>query len=298
MRPTPRFAAIVAACATTVVLAEDPPPKLDPLPPAQQLLERAVRGFLEGGPARETLDDVMRRAAERNRAAEAAAEAAQRAQFIRQQAAQFENMLQPLLTAELAFVRRTCGSLPADARRDVLAAARQAVHDVAQRVARQQLEGDGGAGRIDVRRAIHERVAAAVESRAVATEFAAYETESRRRVERREEAARLQIVLKVDERLGLTEAQRTAMRDDLRNRWQAAWIRELEDHGMMNNDQPLAPDFADVCIAPHLDAAQLRAWRQWRETAGAEAVPVNGIDWSEFNALQQHPQKLDAWWRP
>ncbi|MFM7108038.1 MAG: hypothetical protein ACKOZU_05485 [Planctomycetaceae bacterium] len=262
--------------------------KLDPLPPAQQLLERA----------RETLDDVMRRAAQRNRAAEAAAEAAQRAQFIRQQAQQFENMLQPLLTAELALVRRACGSLPPEARKEVLAASRQGVRDVAQRVARLQLDGAGVAEPIDVRRVIHERVVAAVEPRADAAEFVAYESESRQRRERREEAARIQIVLKLDERLGLTASQRQDVLADLRTRWQPPWIRELEDHGVMSNDMPLAPDFAEACIAPHLDAAQLRSWRHWCESASAKGVPMNGIDWSEFNTLQQHPQKLDAWWRP
>ena len=262
--------------------------KLDPLPPAQQLLERA----------RETLDDVMRRAANRNRAAEAAAEAAQRAQFLRQQAQQFENMLQPLLTAELAFVRRNCGSLSPEARREVLAASQQGIRDVALRVAKMQFEGAGAEAPVDIRRVIHEKVSAAVEPRAAAAEFAAYERESVQRRERREETARIQIVIKLDERLGLTEAQRQDVLADLRSRWQTPWIRELEDHGVMSNDQPLAPDFAEACIAPHLDPAQLRSWRQWSETAGAKRIPVNAIDWSEFNALQQHPQKVDAWWRP
>ena len=318
MRHAPRLtgrlawsaASAIAAC--TLARAEevadghapDAPPgnqegreKLDPLPPAQQLLERAMRGFLEGGPARETLDDVMRRAANRNRAAAAAAEAAQRAQFIRQQAQQFENMLQPLLTAELAFVRRNCGGLSLDARKEVLAASRQAVHDVAVQVAKLQFEGDGGAP-VDIRGVIHEKVAAAVEPRAVAAEFAAYEKEAGQRRERREETARIRIVIKLDERLGLTADQRQAVLADLRSRWQPPWIRELADHGVMSNDQPLAPDFAEACIVPHLDPAQLRSWRQWCETAGARRLSVNGIDWSEFNALQQHPQKLDPWWRP
>lgn len=273
------------------------PRKLEPLPPVPQLLDAVMRDFLEGVPGKETLDDVMRRAANRNRALAAAAEAAQRAQFIRQQAQQFESMLEPLLNTELAIVRRTCGSLAPEARRDVLEAARRGVRDVALQVAKAQVEGDGGRP-ADVRRAIHERVAAAVEPRAAAAEFATYQSESRRRSERREETARIRIVHKLDERLGLTAAQRQDVLADLRARWQAAWIRELDDHGVMSNDMPLAPDFAEDCITRHLDAAQSRSWRQWCEAASGKGLPFNGIDWSEFNALQQHPQKVDNWWRP
>ena len=274
------------------------PRKLEPLPPVPQLLDSVMRGFLEGVPGKETLDDVMRRAANRNRAAAAAAEAAQRAQFIRQQAQQFDTMLQPLLAAELAIVRRTCGSLAPEARRDVLAAARQGVREVAQQVAKAQFEGDDERAARDVRLAIHQRVADAVERRAVAAEFTAYQSESRRRRERREEAARMRIVLKLDERLGLTASQRADVLADLRARWQAAWVRELEDHGVNVNDQPVAPDFAAECITPHLDAAQARSWRQWCEAASSKNVGMSGIDWSEFNALQQQPQKIDEWWRP
>ena len=275
------------------------PGKLEPLPPVPQLLEKVMQGLLEGMPGKETLDDVMRRAAGRNRAAAAAAEAAQRKQFIRQQTQQFEQMLQPLLHVELALARRSCGGLTPEARREVFAAARDAVHDVAEQVARRQFEGGGEADHVDIRRAIHERIAAAIGPRAAADELAAYERESRERQERRAEAARIRIVAKVDAQLGLTAAQRAAMLEDLRAAWQAAWVRELEDHdGVMINDLPPAPDFADAAIAPHLDPVQGRQWRKWAEAAGWSAIPRGGIDWAELNALQQSQSKPDAWWHP
>lgn len=335
MRSAPRFAARLAWCvaaATTVaggaaVLAEEPgvvviegtfevpvqvrvqvspagaaepeeKKPLEPLPPAPLLLEKVMRGFLEQGPARETLDEVMRRAAARRRAAAERAEAAQREQFVRQQAQQFKDMLEPLRVVELAFVRRTCGSLAPEARAEVLAASQQAIREVAERVARMQFEGGGDEkGPVDVRREIHEKVVAALQPRAAPEEFAAYERESGLRQERRAEAARMQIVAKLDERLGLTAAQRRDVLDDLRANWRPAWIRELEDHGVMSNDMPLAPDFAAASIEPHLDPGQQRQWRQWSEAAGAKSLPTNGIDWSEFNGLQQGQQKLEAWWR-
>jgi hypothetical protein len=311
-----RFVAVVAcgvaaaALVSAVGRAEDvaepaapvpvPPAKLAPLPPAPVLLEQVMRGFLEAAPGRETLDEVMRRAAARNRAAAAEAEAAQRKQFIRQQAQQFEQMLQPLLNTELAFVRRACGSLPPEARQAVLAASRQGLREVAERIAREQFEG-GADDRdvVEVREAIHARVAAAVEKRAAPEEFAAYEREWRQRHDRRAEAARVRIVAKLDEQLGLTAEQRRAMLEDLRAKWRPAWLCELDDHdGVIINDHPPAPDFADACIAPHLDAVQLRRWREWSEAAGAQMLSRGGIDWSDLNALQQGQVKQDAWWRP
>ncbi len=306
MGRTSRIARTAAGCCASAALlvgagvaaAEQPPAApLQPLPPAPELLERVMRGFLESVPDHETLDDILKRATVRNRAA---VEEAQRRQFIRQQAQQFEQMLQPLLAAELAFVRRACGSLAPDDRRAVLAAARQAVQGISEKIARQQLEGLGdAAGGVEVRQSLHDLVAAAVAARAAPEEFAAYQRESRLRLERRAEAARVRIVSKLDEQLGLSAAQRRDVLDDLRAHWSGAWIRELEDHdGVMINGRPPAPDFADASIAPHLDATQLRCWREWSQAAGWDAIPRGGVDWSDLNALQQGQLKIDSWWRP
>lgn len=302
---------VAAACAAPEGPArgDAPPPaatppaaadgKLPPLPPAPVLLEQVLRGLFEAAPGRDALEDVMARAAARNRAAAQAAEVAQRRQFVRQQAQQFEQFLQPLLRVELALVRHACGSLPAADREEVLAAARQAVRDLAERVARRQFEGLGDAGPVDVRAVLHEQVAAALEPRADREEFAAYARESQQRQERRAEAARLRIVAKIDQQLGLTATQRHDVLEDLRRHWEPDWIRELEDHdGVMINDLPPAPDFAAARIVPHLDPVQRTLWTEWSKAAGWNAVPRGGIDWSELNALQQHPQKIDPWWRP
>lgn len=297
---------VVAGACGPVSAAEPPAPatvtepgRLEPLPPTPLLLEKLLQGLFEAAPDREVLDDLKRRLMDRNQAAAAAAEAAQHRQFLRQQAQQFEQFLQPLLRVELALVRHACGSLPAEARQEVLAAARQAVRELAERVARRQIEGHGQAPPIDVRLVLHEQVAAALEPRATPEEFAAYERESRQRRERRAEAARLRIVAKLDQQLGLTAAQRSAVLEDLRTHWEAAWIRELENHdGVMVNDRPPAPDFAAARIVPHLDAVQRAQWNEWSKAAGWDAVPRGGIDWSDLNMLQQTPQKIDAWWRP
>lgn len=291
--------ASAAADAPPVPASGAEPGKLEPLPPAPLLLEKALRGLIEAAPGLETLDAFMLRAADRNRAAAAAAEQAQRRQFVRQQTQQFEQFLQPLLRVELALVRHACGSLSAEARQEVLAAARQAVRELAERVARRQIEGVGDLGTVDVRLELHEQVAAALEPRATREEFTAYERESRSRQERRAEAARLRIVAKLDQQLGLTATQRREVLEDLRTHWQADWIRELENHdGVMINDQPPAPDFAAARIVPHLDPIQRTQWTAWSKAAGWDAVPRGGVDWSDLNTLQQNPQKIDAWWRP
>lgn len=306
MRRAPWLAgALFGAC--TVAAAVEPdivPPsspraeagKLDPLPPTPLLLEQALRDLLEATPGWPKLDGLLQRRSEADRAA---AENAQRRQFIRQQARQFEQFLEPLLRVELALARHTCGSLPAAARREVFAAAHQAVTELSEGMARRQIEELGDAASIDVRLALHEKVAAALEPLAAREEFAAYRRESQLRLERRAEAARMRIVAKLDEQLGLTEAQRRDVLEDLRLHWEADWIRELENHdGVMINDQPPAPDFAAARIVPHLDPVQRTQWAAWSQAAGWDAVPRSGVDWSDLNVLQQNPQKIDAWWRP
>lgn len=309
MRP-PRFSTglvwcVLAGAALGVARAQDgggdaggaPGRKLEPLAPAPVLLEQVMRDVLEAVPARETLDDVMRRAAGRD----GPAVALQRRQFLRQQTLQFEQMLEPLLAVELVFAKRACGSLPPAARREVFAASRRALRDVAERLARLQLDGVGRDDeRFDTRRALHEQVAAALAPRAAAAELAGYEREWQLRQARRAEAARIRMVAKLDEQLGLTENQRRAVLDDLESRWQTDWIRELEDHdGMMINEYPPAPDFAEASITPHLQPDQLEHWRKWRAAAGWHAMPRNAVDWSDLNVLQpQMAQPPDAWWRP
>lgn len=313
-----RFIAVLVCCAAALpmggerVLAADvevqvqagsppqaePPAKLDPLPPAPMLLDKVIRGFLEAAPGKETLDDVMRRAAGRDARA---ARVEQQRHMIRQQAQQFETMLQPLMFVELAFVKRTCGSLPPAARQEVLAAARQEVRRSAERLARLQFEGDATAAQgLDIRRALHEKVLAAVEPRADKEELAAYERESRLRQERRADAARIRLVARLDQQLGLSAAQRRAVLDDLRTGWQEAWIRVLEDHdGLLIGGLPPAPDFAESSIIPHLDPEQAGKWRQWSGVASWKSVPPQHVDWSELNVQRPNgEQKLDAWWQP
>ncbi|MFM8292477.1 MAG: hypothetical protein ACKOC4_12370 [Planctomycetia bacterium] len=217
----------------------------------------------------------------------------QREQQIAQQAKQMEQFFQPPLQAELELVRRTCGGLAPAARRQVVAAGGEAVQSSAKRFAAQQF-GERGKTRFDPRESIHEAVAAAVKPHAKPEEFAAYEREHAARQIRRERAARLLMIVKLDQELELSSAQRQAIEADLEKRWQAGWIRDLDDNGgmMINNHRP-APDFADASIAPHLDDRQRTQWKQWCQQAG----------WSRFGGqanwnFDGQSLQPDPWWAP
>lgn len=254
---------------------------------AGRLLEALLDGVAQAQPAAEG------KAAAEAEADPRAAARRQREQQIAQQAKQMEQFFQPPLQAELELVRRTCGSLVAAARRQVVAAGGEAVQSSAKRFAAQQF-GERGKTRFDPRESIHEAVAAAVKPHAKPEEFAAYEREHAARRIRRERAARLLMIVKLDQELELSSVQRQAIEADLEKRWEAAWIRDLDDNGgmMINNHRP-APDFADACITPHLDDRQRTQWKQWCQQAG----------WSRFGGqagwnFDGQSLQPDPWWAP
>ena len=199
--------------------------------------------------------------------------AAQQAELARQQARQFEQLLQPLLRAELELVRTTCGDLPVAPRRDVLAAGRAAVAALASEAATRQLQGGAPLVQADPRTRLHREIAAALEPHVPAAVLAAYDREDERRVERRARVARERIVAKLDEQLELSATQREAILEDLRSGWEASWIQELDDRGglVVNNHRP-APDYAEARITPHLDDAQRATWKAWCRAAGSRML--------------------------
>lgn len=211
---------------------------------------------------------------------------------IAQQANQMENFFRPQLQAELELVRRTCGSLAPDARKAIVAAGNKSVKEAAKQFAAWQV-GNRHGQRFDVRQTIHEAVAAAVKPHAKPDEFAAYERELTARLARREQAARKLIVARLDMQLDLSVAQRKAISTDLEKQWQATWIRELDDNGVQVNNYPLAPDFADACIAPHLDERQLAQWKEWTQQA-AWSRHGQTNNWN-FDGQSLKP---DPWWQP
>jgi len=215
----------------------------------------------------------------------------QRQQQIAQHAQQIQPFFQPALHAELERVRKTCGSLPADARKKIVAAGNETVKVLARQFAERQLAGQGRQG-FDPRKTMHEAVAAAVKPHATAEEFATYQREQAARVARRVRAARIQIVTKLDRELELSQSQRQKIEADLEKHWEADWLRDLDDNGNMiiNNFRP-APDFADRCIAPHLDDRQRAAWKNWCQLAAWKHMGQQ-VGWN-FDGQSLQP---DPWW--
>lgn len=218
----------------------------------------------------------------------------QRQQQIEQQARHWEQLFQGPLQAELELVRRTCGSLPPEARRTIAAAGDAAVQKAAKQFAAWNFGDRGGKKQFDPRQTIHDEVLAAVKPHAPAAEFAALEHEHAARLARRERAARTLIVAKLDRFLELSVAQREAIAADIEKRWEAGWARALEDQGNIRvNNFPPAPDFADPCIAPHLDDRQREVWKQWSQQAGWSRM-------GQHTSWNHDGQRLqpDPWWKP
>lgn len=265
-------------------------------PDAPQVLGRLLEGMrkaLPQAPGAEALGEALEQVAEL--ALENRAEAAMRRRAIDEQARRLEQLYGQLVPFELETVRISCPGLEPQARRTLVAASRQAVRELAMQHAAATVRGAAPPGQTAVRQALHERVTRALEALAAPAEFAAFEREAAARRARREEAARIQIVAKLDERFELAARQREAILADLRARWDPAWIRELDDRdGMMINDQRPAPDFAEACIAPHLDAEQRAAWQQWCQVAGRRRLGINIGNWPGVSVAP----KLDPWWNP
>lgn len=225
-------------------------------------------------------------------AVDADPQVAARARQRQEQAKQFEGLLQPMLRAELELVRRTCGSLVPEARRQVLAAGRAEVKEIAATLATRQMNGQ--MGRLDARQQLRDAVRDALKPHAAASELAAYDREETLRDERRAHVARVQIIAKVDDELELTDVQRKAIEEHLVRSWNAEWIRELDDTGNMINNRRLAPDYAEVAIVPHLDAGQRDEWKAWCQAAGSRFLG----NWQNWQWYSLGLTQSDPWWGP
>jgi len=211
---------------------------------------------------------------------------------IRQQAKHMEQLFQPVLRTELEMVRQACPNLPVAARREVLAAGRAAVTKTALEFATRQMLGGQPRRAFDARRSIQNPITKTLAPHASADQLAAYAREQAARMARRGEAARVAIVAKLDRQLDLSAAQRQAIEDDLEARWEDAWLRELDDTGMVINNFRPAPDYANACIEPHLDEVQRDEWTRWRKAAGMAVVGMH-IGWN-FDGQGLHQE--DDWW--
>ena len=279
------------ACAVPAARADEAaPPERAAAAEAGRLLRAGMQVLRAALPEGAVAAEEPQEAKDAKKAQQQAADK-QRQQQIAQQAQQMQQFFQPVLQAELEIVRKTCGSLPVEARKKIVAAGNESVKAVAKQFAENQFAGRGRQS-FDARKMIHEAVAAAVKPHAAAEEYAAYEREQAARIARRARTARILIVNKLDSELELAAAQRETIAADLEKHWEAGWLRELDDNGgMMINNQRLAPDFADKCVAPHLDDRQKAEWKKWCQQAGSQRMGHH-VNWN-FDGQSLQP---DPWW--
>jgi hypothetical protein len=207
-------------------------------------------------------------------------------------ATQQEPMFQKILASELEMIRQSCGGLDAAARRQILTTGQKLVKQTALGFAERQLTGQLGRDQFDPRQAIRTGLEAEVRRVAAADEFATYQREQADREARRIAAARLRIVAKLDQQLGLSADQRRAIEADLEQRWKAAWAVVLSEHSGRINNFPPAPDYAAAAIEPHLIPEQRAAWEAWSQAAGGRVMGQR-LNWS-FDG--QGLQAIDPWW--
>lgn len=211
---------------------------------------------------------------------------------LRQRATLAERLVQPALQTELELIRQTCGDLPPDARREILAAGRKALAATALDCASREVAGAAPPTRDDIRRGLYEALRPLVEKHAAAADLAAYLRERDQRTRRRARAARIRIVAVLDGQLELSAAQRHAIEADLETHWRDAWTADFEEPTVVINEHRPAPDYAAACIVPHLDPHQQAAWASWCAAAG-QRVLGRRSGW-HFDAQGLH--QPDAWW--
>lgn len=245
----------------------------DDTPNVQQVLERLKR---------QARPDAVERAALRRRQ-------------IAGRAAELSRMFEPLMHLELAWARQSFPGLSPEARQAVLADSRQSLKPIAVTAATAMVtEPSKPYGHV-VRRSIHDAVAAALRDHADPEAFAQYAKEYERRWARRQEAARLRIVLVLDDTLDLNTAQRSAVLAELSAGWHDSWMTVLDENSNRIIDgRAIAPDFARACIEPHLKVRQKREWSAWCEVAGHDG---RGVTW-HFSWGGEPRAQPDPWWNP
>jgi hypothetical protein len=228
----------------------------------------------------------------------------QRAQNLKVNAAAIEQQarqhwapqLQVMLWTHLDTAKRICPDLSPEARQTIAAAGKKAVAAAARQLAEMQHGArpqQPGVATASIGAAVGE----ALEPFASPEALAAYKDLESERRGRADRAAQQVTITILDERLALSVPQRDAIAADLRKRWQPDWNGGM--HAQVINNQIVAPDFADQCIAPHLDDRQRAEWKTWCEQAGGARFGVQpAVAWPGQHGVNISGLRADPWWAP
>jgi hypothetical protein len=179
---------------------------------------------------------------------------------------QFLPQFQPLLKAELAFIRRAC-RLNKEQHEQITKSANQRLRLAVKEYAIAQNNMRQG-GRIrtrslpDPRKLVQQQLAKLVKQKLGAEQAEGYQQECDKRTAHRKRATVLNLVAKLDEELVLTAEQRDKLVESLSANYQDAWAQWLEM--LMHNNQHL-PSIPDQHITPVLNETQKTVWRGARK---------------------------------
>lgn len=173
---------------------------------------------------------------------------------------QYLVQFRPIAGAELQFVRRTCDPTP-EQRRLLAAEAASALLVVAKEYAEAMHKiqrGDWNSGKSfpQPREQILAGFAVAVPAILTAGQAARYADEAARREANRRQVTIRGVVVKLDQELRLSTDQRERLCKSLAEHWNASWIQFQP-----NSDEGLPP-IPDSGVAPILNAAQLKVWKE------------------------------------
>lgn len=218
-----------------------------------------------------------------------------RQEQLKREAPRMERAFRQALHAELELIRATCGSLSFEGRRNVSAIGNEAVKALVRQFAERKITGKGFQD-FDPPKTIRDAMAAAVKQHAASEEFAAYERELASRIARRSRAPRMLLMHTIEREFVLSQSQRERIADDLEEHWDETWSRKYPvSQTITGHNRFLAPDYADRCIAPHLDDRQREHWKNWCEQAGWNRM-AQPMGWSMVGG--NSTMQPDPWWTP
>ncbi len=195
---------------------------------------------------------------------------------------QWKQQLQPLLLAELNFVRQVC-ELTEEQRPKIRAAGEKSLQSAVEQFVKAQQGQRAARATVQLSSSaqIQRDLAETLEETLSPEQFANYKSEMAARTAQRKRAAILCVVARLEDALSLSVEQREKLLDVFSSQWRDEWVQWLvvSHHG----DQYF-PQIPDNLLQPHLEEAQLTLWSELPRIAsgsffGAMGQPVDDPDW-------------------
>jgi hypothetical protein len=200
---------------------------------------------------------------------------------------------QPLVTAELAFVRQICDDLSPEQRKKIKSATEASLKHAATQMAQFQQGGAlvlqaNGIRTIRAKREpepayiIRDGLGQALQDSLAAEQLDRYRGEAAKRLETRKRAAVASVVARLDAALYLTADQREAVTESISANWQSKWENWLL---LSAYGGQYLPQFPEKCVSC-LSDEQLAVWR------GLQKIEVGMFNFNPGGVVPND----DGWW--